>query len=248
VNAGTGQTVGPAFLALAAVETLPWLGALVCVLTGRWAPARALVLLGTAEKIVVLFLASSLNVYALEGTTSGILWCWTALGMLVLVAPPDLVDVGSRRSRLVIGVTALLSALPILGLGFSLPDVHTPGSPANLLVDCWPGLLPAAAVLTVLSGARPDRLRALGIGLAALPWAGVLMPQGPMFMLAAAIGETALVGAPLICAALLAAGIRRTRARLLPEPLDPGARRDAAGGLRWRSRSCRWPCRGAAVR
>ncbi|MBC3840227.1 hypothetical protein GXW82_08560 [Streptacidiphilus sp. 4-A2] len=206
------QVFSPAFLALACAETLPWIAATVCALAGRRAAARVLLLAGTAWKIAALLLDIQIN-----GESHNSLLCMVALGVLAVAAPPDLVDVSQRSSRLLIGTMTLLTVPPILVLNTTLGGAHAVDSLPWALSHCWPALPAAAAVLVVLSAPRPDRLRALGIALSALPWVVVLMDS--IFSFYAATGETVLICAPLVGAALLGTAIRLTRARLLSGPL-----------------------------
>ncbi|WP_052433161.1 hypothetical protein [Streptacidiphilus carbonis] len=217
--------LGPGLTALAAVDNLPWIAALACALTGRWTPARMLSLLATAVKTVLLIIATWPSPTTWRwliplGEGAHVLWFSVALGVLVVLAPPDLVDVARQRNRRVIGAAALLGAPLTVALGYLLGHNVGPGSLSYLLLYCWPGLLPATAVLVLLTRPRPDPLRTVGIGLTALPWAVVFSDDSQLTVhhIAAA---TTLACAPLAGAALLAAVVRIARARTVPQPSDP---------------------------
>jgi hypothetical protein len=214
--------LSPGWTALTAADDLPWVVALLCALTGRWAAARVFALLATAVKIALLIVAPSSHLWIwafVAGEDTPWLWFSVVLGVMVVLAPPDLVDVGPRRNRQAIGAAAVLGAPLVAGLGRVLGH-HSPGSPLDLLLRCCPGLVAAAAVLVVLTRPRTDLLRAVGIGLTAVPWA-VALSQDDQLTVHHLAGATALVCVPLAGAALLAAVVRPARARALAEPLDP---------------------------
>lgn len=212
----SGMAVGP--VAAGAADSLPFVGALVLALTGRWTAARLLVLLATAAKLVAASMADSLWPY-LPGNSRDELLGTAALGLLVLLAPPDLVDVRGRRQRRVIGAMALLSAPPVVLIGRLVIRTNQANSPLLHMAPLWCTLFPTAAVLAALATRRPDYPRAVGSALAALPWMPVLWVPYDTWSSPEVVAS--MVCAQLVGAVVLATAIRVVRARLRAQPLEP---------------------------
>ncbi|MFD0568412.1 hypothetical protein ACFQ0T_02895 [Kitasatospora gansuensis] len=97
-----------------AAQTVPWVLALLCAAVGRWASARALVLMAVVTRtgiaVAALFHpATALTQY------SELLGLWLVMGVLVLIAPPDAVDLSRRGRSWAIG-SAVAIALPMSGI------------------------------------------------------------------------------------------------------------------------------------
>ncbi|RKE22994.1 hypothetical protein [Streptomyces sp. TLI_171] len=166
--------VGPA--AWDAARAAPWVLGLLCAGAGRWTAARALVLVGLVLRcgfaVVASFhFGSSLAPY--------LVWLWAACGVLVLLAPPDAVELTRRdRSRLVataVAVALPMSATAILWIGTWHDDYdQVIFAPTFVLlfyaVAAWPALVIALSCLRHLTRPGADRLRAAGVALAVLPW------------------------------------------------------------------------------
>ncbi|MFD8482427.1 hypothetical protein [Kitasatospora sp. NPDC059673] len=211
--------------ALDVAHAAPLVLALLCALLGRWAPARVLVLLAV---VTAQFGADAESI----GATS-LLGVWAVVGALVLLAPPDAVGLSRRdRTRLVAAATAV--ALPMIGvaalwLGVWAEDYAAVLFPpiAQTPIDtslAWPAVVMAVAYLLHLADPGTDRLRAVGVALAALPWAAMVAP--PLYRNAPAEPRDLLRDAVVVLGFLAAAtviGLRR-RNRLA------GAGRGGAAG------------------
>lgn len=206
------------FAAIAVAEALAPVAALLCALTGRWQIARLLVMVAVVEKVVLLCLAGVLSAY-LPPSPGLFLAGGALMGLLVLLAPPDLLAVHERGERLAVGAMALLSRAPVV-LFNTLYLLQGGGyQPLLPLEPAWAALVPATVVLVALAGGpRPDRTRALGAVLAVLPWIAVLAdPTGGAEQGAVTAGT---VCTPLLAAGVLAAVIRLLRTRSPARPLD----------------------------
>ncbi|MET8630912.1 hypothetical protein ABZW30_45755 [Kitasatospora sp. NPDC004669] len=237
----------PAIQALVVAQTCSWILALLCACLGRWAPVRILVVLGILGRIgpALAFiphrwLADVLPYMLLM--PFGIVPC-----ALLLIAPPDAVDLSLRgRRETVLAALTLMSGAAILWphvSGYVLQRrlfLHWGGTPdlvwlrfmsfdtTSLLmaIAAWPAAVMSTALLHHLGAQRPDRLRAAGIAVAVLPWAAMLPPPY-YFLLAPAVPEidsrdlvrNASVVLALLATATLLAALRRTLRRA--RPTDP---------------------------
>ncbi len=212
-NLGLGYAVLDAALHVA--STVPWLLALTFAVLGRWRSARPAGVTAALLSIGVLTL-TGLDPYTV-GQVAG-----TALvGTLVLLAPAGLVDVTQRGRREMAALT-LAVALPMIA--FSPYEARYAPMPMMGLLLIWLNAVTAPALLSRLSGRRPDRLRAVGTGLGALPW---LMPIPTVAAFDGAARPTMLLlyaGACLspLGAAVAVAGVIRLGRRLrTTHPSDP---------------------------
>ncbi|MFF2041926.1 hypothetical protein ACFVVX_15980 [Kitasatospora sp. NPDC058170] len=228
--------------AVGTAQTAPWVLALVCAALGRWAPARALVLAavatGTAVAVAALF-----HPTAAFTQYSELLGLWAVTGVLVLIAPPDAVDLSRRGRSWAVG-SAVAIALPMSGIALfwigtwpeEYPNVLFPPSTQALLdaSTAWPVLVLSLVYLVRLGRPNTDPLQAGGVALAVLPW--TLMVAPPLYRSTPVDAPDLLRNAGVVLALLAtatAAGIlRRTsrRARLTgpvgpvgPRASDPAA-------------------------
>ncbi|MEU1508067.1 hypothetical protein [Kitasatospora sp. NPDC005748] len=213
-----------------AVQTAPWILALVLAALGRWGHARLLVLAGVlagagAPAAFLVYPSGAFLQYVF------LLPLWLLLAGPVLIAPPDAVD-RSARGRTGAALAAVAVALPMTALVLRWPwagpgDFSEPVFSDSLqtLLDvstAWPALVMTIAYLVQLAAARPDRLRAAGAALAVLPWTAMLAPPyywAPPIGFAELARDAGVVAAFLAVATALAA-LRRTRATT-PEPVEP---------------------------
>ncbi|MFB6894420.1 hypothetical protein ACFCX4_34530 [Kitasatospora sp. NPDC056327] len=221
-----GPRAGSAPLVLAVVRSVPWLLALLCAAFGRWRPARALVAGGVLTGFLGAAVAQRLPPADVFAPSTGLLWLWACAGALVLVAPPDAVDLSPRnRARTV--AAAIAAALPMSGIATLVigtwPDDYTniaftPLQNTALDVSAaWPAFVMAFALLLRLGDPATDPLQAYGVTLAVLPWSIVTapplylhLPAGPPHLLldgAVALGLLATAAAT----GLLCRRLRRTR-------------------------------------
>ncbi|MFF1907735.1 hypothetical protein [Kitasatospora sp. NPDC058218] len=211
-----------------AVQTAPWILALLCAALGRWGYARLLVLAGTLARIgaVAGYFVHPAGAFA---QYLFLLPLWLLFAGPILIAPPDAVD-HSTRGRTGPVVAALALALPMSALVLRWPwagseDYSEPvfSTGVQTLLDvssAWPAFVMATAFLVHLAAARPDRLRAAGTALAVLPWTVMLAPPyywRPPRDLAELARNVAVVAAFLAVATALAA-LRRAFA---PKPVEP---------------------------
>ncbi|MER6075949.1 hypothetical protein ABT187_45860 [Streptomyces sp. NPDC001817] len=212
----------PAFrTTLVAVQTLPWILALICACQGRWAPTRLLVALGMLGRIgvAVAFLphaGPAFTPYLM------VLPFFLAPGTLLLIAPPDAVDL-SPLGRGEIVLAALALALPMSALVVLWPQPDPGGTTAPVFPPAvqtlthasaaWPAAVMSFAMLRHLRARRPDPLRATGIAAAVLPWTAMLAP--PYYWLPPRNAHDLLRNAAIVLAllalAVLLARLRRTR-------------------------------------
>lgn len=211
-NLGLGYAVRDAVLHVA--YTVPWLLALAFAVLGRWRGARITGMAATLPSIAV---------PALTGPSSyatGQMAAMALVGVLVLLAPAGLVDV-TRRGRWEMVALALAVALPMIAV--SRYEAHHVPLPMTGLLAIWLGTVTAPVLGARLSGGRPDRLRAVGTALGALPW---MMP-----IVIAAVDGTAHLPtllrytgaflAPFGAAAAVAAAVHLARRARTAEPSDP---------------------------
>ncbi|MCX4682975.1 hypothetical protein OG401_01400 [Kitasatospora purpeofusca] len=209
-------TAGPdAHWVVGAAQSAPWLLALLCVILGRWAPARSLLLAAVA-------------VAAFTPNPEPGLWAVTAV--LVLIAPPDAVDLSRSGRSWAIGSAAAvalpLSGLTVLWLGTRPEDhphlVFPPLQQALLdLSPAWPALVLGIAHLLRLARSHTDALHAGAIALAVLPWTLTLAPPLHRGTPADAPDLLRNVGVVLMVLATVAAlGLVRRRTRR-PRPAQP---------------------------
>ncbi|MFJ9950692.1 hypothetical protein [Kitasatospora sp. NPDC091207] len=225
-----GSTNTTATAVVGAVQTAPWILALVCAALGRWSLARLLVLAGTLARIgaVVGFFVHPAGAFA---QYLFLLPLWLLLAAPILIAPPDAVD-HSARGRAGTTIAALALALPMTTLVLNWPwreagDYSEPIFSDNLqaLLDAasaWPALVMATAFLVQLAAARPDRLRAAGTALAVLPW--TVMLAAPYYSRPprdlAELARNAAVVAAFLAVAVGLAALRRALAPT-PKPVEP---------------------------
>ncbi|QKW18452.1 hypothetical protein HUT16_04665 [Kitasatospora sp. NA04385] len=195
-NLGRGYAVLGAALLLAG--TLPWLLALALTVLGRWRAAR---ITGVLAALTGAGIQWWEGVYAMweVGFLVGLL----LIGVLGLLAPADLVDATARgrweAAGLALGVGLPMTVVGPQGLTF-LDDVDLS---VGVLLPAWLCTVTAVALLLRLSGRRPDRLRAAGVALGALPWLSYLA-----FALVDSPGQrTALVEFGGICLAPLGTAV-----------------------------------------
>nr|BEK63045.1 hypothetical protein KPHV_02720 [Kitasatospora purpeofusca] len=201
--------------AASAAQSAPWLLALLCLTLGRWAPARALLLAAVA-------------VAAFTPHPEPGLWAVTAV--LVLIAPPDAVDLSRGGRSWAVGSAAAvalpLSGLTLLWLG-TRPEDHPhlvlpPLQQALLdLAPAWAALVLGLAHLLRLARPHSDPLHTGGIALAVLPWTLTLAPPLHRGTPADALDLLRNVGVVLVVLATVAAlGLLRRRTRR-PRPAEP---------------------------
>ncbi|MFI9329808.1 hypothetical protein ACIGZJ_19970 [Kitasatospora sp. NPDC052868] len=219
-----------AVTAVGAVQTVPWILALLCAALGRWGLARLLVLAGTLARIgaVVGFLVHPAAAFA---QYFFLFPFWLLLAVPMLIAPPDGVD-RSARSRAETAIAAIAIALPMSALVLLWPwpgadDYSEPVFPADVqrLLDissAWPALVMATAFLVHLAARHPDRLRSAGVALAVIPWTVMLAPpyywRPPRDL--AELGRNAAAVAGLLVIAAGLAALRRALASSA-EPAEP---------------------------
>ncbi|KDN84634.1 hypothetical protein KCH_37260 [Kitasatospora cheerisanensis KCTC 2395] len=212
---GTGVLPVVAAVALSA----PWVLALLGAALGRWAVARVFVLVA-----VVAVLAAVVHPVGPSSSAGTLLELWCVMGGLVLLAPPDGVDL-SRRGRSRAVACSIAVGLPMCGiaagwLGLWLEDYPDVVFPPSLQVPldastAWPAVVLAVAYLLHLADPRVDRVQAGGVALAVLPW--VVMPRPPLYYDTPLNGHDLLRDAAVVLALLAAAtaaGVLRRRARL----------------------------------
>ncbi|MFJ1706307.1 hypothetical protein [Kitasatospora sp. NPDC088346] len=159
-NLGLGHAVLSAVLVLA--DTLPWILALAVL--GPWRGARITALVAVVVTAGLQTLSWS-NVFSLVGLQAALI----LTGALVVLAPPDLVDVSPRRRREGAAV-ALAVGLPMIAMtGGEAGPFHVGGLNGMALLPIWQGAVVSTVLLARLAGRRPDRLGALGASLAVLP-------------------------------------------------------------------------------
>ncbi|MFJ1931923.1 MULTISPECIES: hypothetical protein [unclassified Kitasatospora] len=218
--------------AVGAVQAAPWVLALLGAGLGHWGAARLLVLVGVLARI------GAAVGYAVH--PAGVLFLslhqlplWLLLGVPLLIAPPDGVD---QRVRARVGtvVAAAVIALPMSALVLAWPwrdledysEVIFPRSTQMLLdaSSAWPAVVMAIAFFVHFAARRPDRPRAAGVALAALPWA-VMLPAPYYWALPRDLADLgrnlAVVVGLLAVAAVLAAFGRTLAASRDPEPVEP---------------------------
>ncbi|GAA2227042.1 MULTISPECIES: hypothetical protein [Kitasatospora] len=220
----------PVRAAAGLLQTGPWLLALLCAGLGRWSAARALVVVGTLGRLAIVLAFHHVHSGPAWAQYHGLLGFWTTLGALLLVAPPDGVDL-SRRGRSGVALAAIAVAVPLCTL-LVLWQVPRPSRPdaffdlafsptlERLTDDSshWPAAVLSLALLLHLGARRPDRLRAAGIALAALPWTVLVSPpfsEQPAFDSRELLHNTVVVLGLLGGATLLAA-VSRTYWRTRP--------------------------------
>ncbi|AUY50931.1 hypothetical protein [Streptomyces sp. CB01881] len=216
-------------VAVGAVQTVPWILALLCAAGGRWGAARLLVLAGTLMRTAAaaaFFAHESLALFQYLPLAG----FWLLLSVLLL-APPDGVD-HSRRARTEMVATALALALPMgaLAMIWPWPDEglaadHVFSDANRTLLDvstAWPAVVMSIALLLNLARRGVDRVRAAGVALAVLPWTAMLAP--PYYWRPPFDGHDLLRNL-LVVLALLAftATVAATRHRVRPsvEPVEP---------------------------
>ncbi|MEV0534280.1 hypothetical protein [Kitasatospora sp. NPDC050463] len=225
-----GGSNATATAVVGAVQTAPWILALLCAALGRWGYARVLVLAGTLARIGA-FAGYFVHPAGAFAQYLFLLPLWLLLAAPILIAPPDAVD-QSTRGRTGVTIAALALALPMTALVLRWPwrgagDYSEPVFSTGLqtLLDvssAWPAFVMATAHLVQLAAARPDRLRAAGTALAVLPW--TVMLAAPYYWrpprdLAELARNAAVVAAFLIVATGLAA-LRRALTGA-PKPVEP---------------------------
>ncbi|MFC9324623.1 hypothetical protein [Kitasatospora sp. NPDC057015] len=210
---GLGHAVLDATLQTA--YTVPWLLALGIAALGRWRSAR---IAGGAAALL------SVGVLALTGLypyTAGQMATMALVGALVLLAPAGLVDV-TRRGRWEMVGLALAVALPMIAVDrYGAQHLLLP---VLALLPIWLSAVAAPALLGRLSGGRPDRLRAAGVGLGALPW---LMPLAAVAAfdrparLHTLLQYAGACVAPLGAAVAVAGAVHLARRVRTTDPADP---------------------------
>ncbi|WP_328958957.1 hypothetical protein [Kitasatospora purpeofusca] len=207
-----------------AAQSAPWVLALLCVTLGRWAPARALLLVAALFQPVAAFTGNP----ELPGL-------WAVIAVLVLIAPPDAVDLSRRGRSWAIGSAAAvalpLSALTVLWLGTrpeDYPDLVFPPLQQTLLdlSPAWPALVLSLAHLLRLGRPNTDPLHAGGIALAVLPWTLTIAPplhrSSPTDALDL-LRNVGVVLAVLVTVSAIGLVRRNTRRTRLTEPDGPRA-------------------------
>lgn len=218
---------------MSAAQTAPWVLALLCAALGRWAPARALVLVAVVARIGVA-VAAQFHPSTAFTQYADLLGLWVVMGVLVLVAPPDAVDVSPRgRSWAVACALAIalpMSGLAVLWIGTWPADYGNVVFPPSVQVPldastAWPALVVTLAYLLHLGSPNTDRLRAGGIALAVLPWTVMVAP--PLYRSAPIDAHDLLRNSGVVLAFLAVATavgiLRRTSRRPhLAAPAQPG--------------------------
>ncbi|MER5866777.1 hypothetical protein [Kitasatospora sp. NPDC002040] len=224
----TRSSVGTATAAVDAVQTVPWVLALLCVALRRQGAARALVLVALAARIGV---AAVAQVHPAAGfaRATELFGLWVVLAVLVLIAPPDAVDT-SRRGRSWTMASAVTIALPlstvaVLWIGAWPEDyadvLFTPLTQAALDTStACPALVLALAYLVQLGNPDTDRLAAAGVALAVLPWTVMVAP--PLYRSVPVDAHDLLRNGGVVLALLVAATagglLLRSRRRTRPDP------------------------------
>ncbi|MFJ4670519.1 hypothetical protein [Kitasatospora purpeofusca] len=196
--------------AAGAAQSAPWVLALLCLALGRWAPARAL---------LVVAMAVAIAVAAFTADPEPGLWAVTAV--LVLIAPPDAVDLSRRSCSLAVGSAAAV-ALPLSGLTALWLDTRPEDYPhlvfpplQQALLDfspVWPALVLGLVHLLRPTGPDTDPLHTGGIALAVLPWALTIAPPLHRATQTEALDLLRNVGLVLaLLAATTAVGLARRR-------------------------------------
>ncbi len=219
--------------AVGAAQTAPWVLALLCLTLHRWQSARALVLLAVATRTGVA-VASLVHPTAAFTQYSELLGLWLVMGVLLLIAPPDAVDL-SRRGRSWATGSAVAIALPMSGISVlwlgsrpeDYPNLIFPPLQQTLLdlSTAWPAFVLSLAYLAYLVRLdRPntDPLQAGGIALAVLPWTLMLAP--PLYRNTPTDAPDLLRNAGVVLALLAAAttiGILRRNGRPAGTPRAP---------------------------
>ncbi|MFJ2582939.1 hypothetical protein [Kitasatospora aureofaciens] len=218
--------------ALMVAQACPWVLALLCASLGRWTPARILVLLGILGRIGSELASTPSPRWAFTLFLLLLLPAGLVPGTLLLITPPDAVDLTARgRSRLVLAFLALAVPMSALAVCWPRPDPidiffgPTGISPVvqNLLDACaaWPVAVMSLALLLHLGAPRPDRLHAAGIAVAVLPWTAMLAP--PYYLMPSQNSHDLLRNAGVVLAflatATLLAHLRHTLRR--SRPTDP---------------------------
>ncbi|KIQ61763.1 hypothetical protein TR51_21015 [Kitasatospora griseola] len=208
------------------VQGAPWVLALLCAALGRWTPARALVL--------VAVVAAQFRPEPAAMSSVHLVQLWALMGGLVLLAPPDAVDL-SRRGRNRAVAAAIAVALPMcavdaLWIGYwgegSLAVQFPPVQQLPLdALAAWPAVVMALAYALRLADPATGRLRAAGVALAALPW--VAMTAAPLYRNTPLDAQELLGNAAVVLALLVVATavglLRRNRlaGAARPEAPDP---------------------------
>ncbi|MDH6137627.1 hypothetical protein P3T37_007060 [Kitasatospora sp. MAA4] len=161
--------------ALLVAQTGAWILALLCAFLGRWTPARLLVLLGVLGWVVPALACTSFPGLFIAPYLL-LLPFGIVPGTLLLIAPPDAVDLSPRgRNETVLTAAAIAVPMSVLVIPWNASTTYTA---SNLIEasNAWPAAVMSFAALLHLGGRRPDRLRAAGIALAVLPWMAMLDP------------------------------------------------------------------------
>jgi hypothetical protein len=212
---GPRPHVGLLYTLYTAAANLPWILALASVAVGRWHLARTLGLAATLLGVGVSAALGPMTVMFLFQQTT----FWAALGAVVVLAPPSLLDRSTR-----VGREATAVALPFAALMFASQSsglwTYFTGSPLLEVYVSGPLLAAAAVLLGRLATRRRDLHRAAGAGLVGLIWLlpGMLEQHGLRRML------TTWVAGYLVLVALtvaLAVGVRTIRSSRPGEPADP---------------------------
>ncbi|MFJ5230472.1 hypothetical protein ACIQBJ_11330 [Kitasatospora sp. NPDC088391] len=210
-----GSRAGLAEAALIGAQSAPWALALLGAVLGRWGWARALVLAAVA--------AAPLGPDVLPGPSGELLGLWALMGGLVLLAPPDGVDLAARtRSRAVGSAIALalpMSAVAVVWIGHWPTDHTATAFPTALRIALdafalWPAVVTAVVVGWQLADPDTDRVQAGGAALAALPWTVMVAP--PLYDSVPVDHHDLLRGGALTAVLVLAAavlGVLRRAAR-----------------------------------
>ncbi|MFJ8434056.1 hypothetical protein ACIQ9P_22410 [Kitasatospora sp. NPDC094019] len=181
---GALPPVSDAHWMLGAAQTTPWALALLCLTLGRWAPARALVLAAVAVRVGVA-VAALFHPAAAFTRSPELPGLWAVTAVLVLIAPPDAVDLSRPGRAWAIGSAAAvalpLSGLTALWLGTRPEDYPALAFPPlqQALLDlspAWPALVLGLAHLLRLGRPNTDPLHAGAIALAVLPWTLTIAP------------------------------------------------------------------------
>ncbi|GAA1216762.1 hypothetical protein GCM10009665_03290 [Kitasatospora nipponensis] len=227
--------------AVGLAQTGPWILALLCASLGRWAPARALVLLGTLTRLAIPLVLHPPRHGEAFAQYHLFLGLWTLFGVLLLSAPPDAVELSRRdRNETVLAALGLALPLTLLPTLNQLPGPERPDAFFDLVTtpalrhlmeasSSWPVAVLSLVLLGRLLARHPDRLRAAGIVLAALPWTFVVAPpyiEQPVLHHDVLFRSAGIVAGLLGTAVLLASAwhaLRPTPAQ--GDPADPAAGR-----------------------
>ncbi|MFD7639361.1 hypothetical protein ACFV4P_01785 [Kitasatospora sp. NPDC059795] len=146
-------------------DQLPWLLALVFAVAGRWRLARAAGAFAAFLTVALQWWEGTYAVWQI-GQMAGL----AVVGLLLLLAPSDLVNVTSRGRWEIAGI-ALGVALPMIAANRLGAVVVGGVTVATIgLLPIWLCTVAAVVLMRRLSGQRPDTLRAVGVVLATLPW------------------------------------------------------------------------------